>query len=645
MIEQVWSQTRKRMYPAADEAAVRAMVRRTRWVTLCAVAACASLPTVSVAHSAVGSAAAGRGENALLPASSPAVPSARMPTWHAPADLSAPGRNAASPRVAVDPQGNAVAVWDSSQAKGWIVESAVRPAGGVWQKPVALSAPASTSSLPQVAVDAQGNAVAIWHRSNGQHFVVQAAERPAGGVWKKPVDLAQDARHAQVDVNAQGNAVAVWQGFDGSKRIVRAAARGAGGAWHAPVSLSAPGEDASDAHVAVDRRGAAVAIWRRSSGTAFVVQSAERRPGGAWQAAVNITAGAMRTSAPQVGVDPQGNAIAVWERGAGTIFAIQGAVRPADAVWQEPVNLSAVGAEVFDPQVAIDARGDAVAVWGRFDAPNFVVQSAVRPAGAGWQTPVNVSAAGGTSPVPQVAVDPRGNAIAVWSRSNAKNSIVQGAVRPAGGAWKAPADLSAAGRSATHPQVAVDAGGSAVAVWQRFDGKNSIVQGAGYDDRGDPLLRAAITRLRLVPRAFLAARSGPAVKAAVTPTGTRLRYSLNVGVVVRFTVDRAVRGSRVDGRCVKATGGTHRRASCTLFVPVSGSFTRDRRHAAGDRFTFTGRLAGRTLSPGRYRLVATPIAAGRTGRPTRARFRIRAHSARAGALARFGPTQASQGNP
>jgi len=54
---------------------------------------------------------------------------------------------------------------------------------------------------------------------------------------------------------------------------------------------------------------------------------------------------------------------------------------------------------------------------------------------------------------------------------------------------------------------------------------------------------------------------------------------------------------------------------------VRGSFTR-RRPAGRDRFRFTGRLAGRALKSGTYRLVATPIDNGRTGRPTRARFRI-----------------------
>ena len=56
-------------------------------------------------------------------------------------------------------------------------------------------------------------------------------------------------------------------------------------------------------------------------------------------------------------------------------------------------------------------------------------------------------------------------------------------------------------------------------------------------------------------------------------------------------------------------------------MTARGSFTRIR-PAGADRFAFTGRLAGRALAPGRYRLVATPSAGGRHGGPARAGLRI-----------------------
>jgi hypothetical protein len=111
------------------------------------------------------------------------------------------------------------------------------------------------------------------------------------------------------------------------------------------------------------------------------------------------------------------------------------------------------------------------------------------PAGAApaWLSPVNLSAVGENAEAPQVAVDPQGNAVALWERSNGTNEIIQGAVRPAGGVWQEPVSLSAAGEEAFDPQVTVDPQGNAVAVWERPNGTNEIIQGAGYDAAG-PLL-------------------------------------------------------------------------------------------------------------------------------------------------------------
>ena len=67
--------------------------------------------------------------------------------------------------------------------------------------------------------------------------------------------------------------------------------------------------------------------------------------------------------------------------------------------------------------------------------------------------------------------------------------MIQGAERPAGGAWLPRTVISVIGQSATDPQVASDSVGNAVAVWARDNGANTIVQAAGHDGRG-PALRS-----------------------------------------------------------------------------------------------------------------------------------------------------------
>ena len=79
---------------------------------------------------------------------------------------------------------------------------------------------------------------------------------------------------------------------------------------------------------------------------------------------------------------------------------------------------------------------------------------------------------------------------------------------------------------------------------------------------------------------------------------------------------------RARGRsCVKRTTRLRRARSCTRYVAV-GKFKRTGTFGANS-FRFTGRIGGKTLKPGRYRLVATPRnTAGKVGKALTVGFRI-----------------------
>jgi hypothetical protein len=57
----------------------------------------------------------------------------------------------------------------------------------------------------------------------------------------------------------------------------------------------------------------------------------------------------------------------------------------AAPAWLAPQDLSAAGQNAFNPEVAVDAQGNAIAVWRRFDGTNFIVQAAVRAAGGSFR--------------------------------------------------------------------------------------------------------------------------------------------------------------------------------------------------------------------------------------------------------------------
>jgi len=123
---------------------------------------------------------------------------------------------------------------------------------------------------------------------------------------------------------------------------------------------------------------------------------------------------------------------------------------------------------------------------------------------------------------------------------------------------------------------------------------------------------------------FAALNSGPSAIAAAkrkkTPKGSRVSYTLAEDATVTFTVERAANGRRKGKKCVaKRKKGK----PCTIYKRVKGSFTQSGKKGS-NRFKFSGRVGGKKLRPGRYRLVAVATdTAGNRGKAVRSKFRIR----------------------
>ena len=136
---------------------------------------------------------------------------------------------------------------------------------------------------------------------------------------------------------------------------------------------------------------------------------------------------------------------------------VQAAVRSAQATTRSGRRRSTCQppAAPASPQVALDAAGDAVAVWEDYDlaTSNGVVRAATRPAASGaWQAPVTLSAADQNNAfTPQVALDSAGDALAVWQCDGLTFPAAARAAAgtAASGVWQAPVNLSAPGCVAT----------------------------------------------------------------------------------------------------------------------------------------------------------------------------------------------------
>jgi hypothetical protein len=389
-----------------------------------------------------------------------------------------------SPLVSVDSAGNATAVWRRYRGGKLIYESAVRQAGGPWSTPSRFFGGLEDAYELQIAVDPLGNQTAIWGRRVGRSWVVQSATRSVGGSWSAPVTLsAAGAGSALVTAGPEGNVTAVWlvEREEGRRSAVQSATRSAGGSWSASVTLSPPRKGARSPQIALDPQGGATAVWEEEYSGA--IESSTRSSGGIWSAPVTLSATGVRANRPQVAVDSQGNATAVWAGRASNGGRIQTATRPAGGTWSAPVSISKAGhRHVQDPQIAVSPQGETTAIWQRSNGSELVVQGATRPAGGGWSRPVDITTGHGRGGQHlQLVVDSWGNATAIWEGYDTRpgpNFAIQAAKHPPGGVWSQPIDISRWTKSLGEPQIAVDPQGRSTAIWPIGAKGGAVIQSA-----------------------------------------------------------------------------------------------------------------------------------------------------------------------
>lgn len=394
-----------------------------------------------------------------------------------------------SPLLSVDSAGNATAVWQRYRGGKLIYESAVRQAGGPWSRPSRFFGGLEDAYGLQIAVDPLGNETAIWGRRMGRSWVVQGATRSVGGSWSAPVTLsAAGAGSPLVAAGPEGTVTAVWllEREEGWRSVLQTATRLASGSWSAPVTLSPPRKAARSPQIALDSQGGATAVWEEEHSGA--IESSTRSSGGSWSVPVALSAAGVRGTWPRVALDSQGNATAVW---AGAVFGggriqshrIQTATRPAGGSWSAPVSISRPGhRHVQDPQIAVSPQGEATAIWQRSNGNDLVVQGAVRPAGGNWLAPVEITAGHGQGGQHlQLVVDSWGNATAIWEGYDSNQGTtfaIQGVKRPPGGTWSRPMDISRRTKGLGEPQIAVDPQGKSTVIWAIGAKGGAVIQSA-----------------------------------------------------------------------------------------------------------------------------------------------------------------------
>lgn len=414
------------------------------------------------------------------------APAAASAQWLAPTPIGQLDTYSFEPAVTAAPDGGVTALWPRIADGRIAYVTATRPAGGAWSAPHTLDAMVSGASALDIVSSPDGTTTAAWIASVGAGQAIRTATRAPGGAWGTPQSLSDDVRSSeQIDLAAgpDGTVAAIWRRYDGSRWIVQGRVRPAGGAWGAVADLSAAGQDAGGPRVALDGQGTAHAIWSRSNGSRTIAQVATKPADGGWSAGQPLSGPGHNAGNTQIAVSPAGDAVVAWTRGT-TPTSAQAATRPAGGAWSAIHDLPAAGRTASDPQAGIDRAGSATVVWGEEDGGTWRIRAATRPAGAAWSSAATLSDTSRSAFAPTLAVSLHGAAVAGWLANDGSTSRIEAAHRAAGGAWTAPTPVSASGRVALYPQLALDGRGNAVMAWERAtdaDATRHEIQAAGFD--------------------------------------------------------------------------------------------------------------------------------------------------------------------
>lgn len=319
------------------------------------------------------------------------------------------------------------------------------------------------SSSPRAAIDADGNATVVWERGPAMGIV---ARRWEAGAWAETEQLgARD--EPRVDVNDDGAGVATFRDDHEDATLACLYVPGAG--WLSQETIGPGGGDAGA--VAIDGAGNVVALFTASSIDPERVYTVRYEPASGWGDASLLEPSENRTRMPDVAANEAGDFAGVWTRldFGETVWASRGLTGRLF-----PVQVGAQDGS-FDPQVALDAAGDALVVFGSNDDEELSVMAAWQPAGAGeYEEPEVVGSLGGGMQSTSMSSD--GNAYVAWV--SGRDALV--ARRDPVGGWGAPEVLDDTAWAGFIAIAADDEGGAIVAwvgdraraehvLWSRYD--------------------------------------------------------------------------------------------------------------------------------------------------------------------------------
>jgi hypothetical protein len=393
------------------------------------------------------------------------------------------------PQIAIEASGNALAVWQQSDGTRTNIWSNRYIAGTGWGTAELIETNnEGDAKRPHIAIDASGNALAVWDQSDGTRYNVWSNRYIPGTGWDTAqliqTNNAENGHAAQVAMNAVGNAQAIWFQFDGVTTNIWANRYTAGTGWGTAQLIETDDVGQSlQYQIAIDSSGNVLAVWTQYDGTRYNIWSNRYIPGTGWGTAQLIeTANEGDALVPQIAFDTSGNALTVWAQYDDTRVNIWSNRYVKGIGWGTAQLIEADEADAFDPQIAIDASGNALVTWNAGNSTLYDIKSNRYVADTGWGIPQIVKSNNAISGSLDLAIDASGNARAIWVQYDGTYGNIWSNRYEAGTGWATAQRIETDIMGEAYvPQIAMNASGRALAVWYQSGGTHLNIWSKLFD--------------------------------------------------------------------------------------------------------------------------------------------------------------------
>lgn len=392
------------------------------------------------------------------------------------------------PQIAMDDQGNALAAWHHrNQADEGVYICRYHADQRGWDVvPRRLDSARTQAQAPEIAMNYRSELAVVWHeQEEGRVRVCARHMLGSEETWVPYPATLQVAPgeihslHAAMDLS--GNIHAVWcLGVPGEYRVYASGYHVDEGAWDLEaIPLGEASPDPLFPQLAVSDAGQGLAVWSTEAPEARLVACHYDLGARSWSDRPTLVARG-RSTYQRMAMDARGNAIVLWvEKGDAGVTTLHASHLDGVAIeWRQAPLLSA-GRAILWPQVGLDSQGRAHAVW-RQEAAGVMKLFAKHFSGGRWdEQRLALVEDLGDSQAHALSVNPQGHALVLWFQNQETQSTV--CVRRFDGrAWSAhPVLLGAPSRREVQsPGVVLSPGGQVAAIWRQGGAEDGYIVSA-----------------------------------------------------------------------------------------------------------------------------------------------------------------------